>query len=105
MNLAGFGDLISMWTAPADWYLVSAVGMDDSYYEAPVALVREQARELLENAARLRDPEALDKLARVLTLSGFNLRVAKKTAPLSGTEHLVSHLVDMAAEQYGLLVT
>jgi glycerol-1-phosphate dehydrogenase [NAD(P)+] len=105
MNLAGFGDLISMWTAPADWYLVSAVGMDDSYYEAPVALVREQARELLENAARLRDPEALDELARVLTLSGFNLRVAEKTAPLSGTEHLVSHLIDMAAEQYGLPVT
>ncbi len=73
MNLAGFGDLISMWTAPADWYLASALGMNDSYHEAPVALVREQARELLENAARLRDPEALDKLARVLTLSGFNL--------------------------------
>jgi glycerol-1-phosphate dehydrogenase [NAD(P)+] len=104
MNLAGFGDLISMWTAPADWYLASALGMDDSYHEAPVALVREQARELLENAARLRDPEALDKLARVLTLSGFNLRGAGKTAPLSGTEHLVSHLIDMAAEQYGLPV-
>jgi glycerol-1-phosphate dehydrogenase [NAD(P)+] len=73
MNLAGFGDLISMWTAPADWYLASALGMDDPYHEAPVALVREKARELLENAARLRDPEALDKLARVLTLSGFNL--------------------------------
>jgi glycerol-1-phosphate dehydrogenase [NAD(P)+] len=104
MNLAGFGDLISMWTAPADWYLASAVGMDDSYHEAPVALVREQGRGLLEDAAGLRegDHEALGRLARVLTLSGITLGIAGKTAPLSGTEHLVSHLIDMAAEQYGL---
>jgi glycerol-1-phosphate dehydrogenase [NAD(P)+] len=104
MNLAGFGDLISLWTAPADWYLASATGMDDSYHPAPVALVREQGRELLGNAAGLResDPEALNRLARVLTLSGFTLGIAGKTAPLSGTEHLVSHLIDMAAEQHGL---
>jgi glycerol-1-phosphate dehydrogenase [NAD(P)+] len=38
----------------------------------------------------------------VLTLSGFTLGIAGKTAPLSGTEHLVSHLVDMSAEQSGL---
>ena len=104
MNLAGFGDLISTWTAPADWYLASAIGMDDSYHEAPVALVREQGRELLRYAAGLRenDPEALDRLARLLTLSGFTLGIAGKTAPLSGTEHLVSQLIDMYAEQSGL---
>jgi len=103
MNLAGFGDLISMWTAPADWYLSSAVGMDDSYHPAPVAMLYGQGRELLGDAAALRrgDPGALDRLARVLTLSGITLGVAGKTAPLSGTEHLVSHLIDMAAEQAG----
>ncbi len=101
MNLAGFGDLVSMWTAPADWYLASAVGMDESYHPAPVAMLYGQGRELLDDAAALRsrDPVALDRLARVLTLSGITLGIAGKTAPLSGTEHLVSHLVDMAAEQ------
>jgi glycerol-1-phosphate dehydrogenase [NAD(P)+] len=104
MNLAGFGDLISAWTAPADWYLASAVGMDDSYHPAPIAMLRGQGRALLEEAPRLhaRDPQALDRLARVLTLSGFTMGIAGKTAPLSGTEHLVSHLIDMTAEQYGL---
>lgn len=103
MNLAGFGDIISMWTAPADWYLASAVGMDDSYHAAPVAMLYEGGRELLDGAAALRsgDPEALDRLARVLTLSGITLGIAGKTAPLSGTEHLVSHLIDMSAEQSG----
>ena len=100
MNLAGFGDLISLWTAPADWYLASAVGMDDSYHPAPVAMLREGGRGLLAGAAGLRrqDPKMLDRLARVLTLSGISLGIAGKTAPLSGTEHLVSHLIDMAAE-------
>src|SRR5215207_6782309 len=103
MNLAGFGDIISMWTAPADWYLASAVGMDDSYHPAPVEMLYRQGRELLDGAAALRrrDPEALDRLARVLTLSGITLGIAGKTAPLSGTEHLVSHLIDMDAEQSG----
>ena len=104
MNVAGFGDLVSMWTAPADWYLAWATGMDYSYHDAPVALVRQQGRELLDCASGLRegDPETLDRLARVLTLSGFTLGIAGKTAPLSGVEHLVSHLMDMAAEQRGL---
>ncbi|MBA2714055.1 MAG: iron-containing alcohol dehydrogenase [Rubrobacteraceae bacterium] len=104
MNLAGFGDLVSMWTAPADWYLASALGMDDSYHAAPVELLRKGGRRLLDDAAglRQRDLGALEKLARVLTLSGISLGVAGKTSPLSGTEHLISHLVDMAAEQSDL---
>ena len=103
MNLAGFGDIISMWTAPADWYLASAVGMDDSYHPAPVAMLYGGGSELLGDGAALRrgDPGALDRLARILTLSGITLGIAGKTAPLSGTEHLVSHLIDMAAEQAG----
>src|ERR671911_383508 len=103
MNLAGFGDIISMWTAPADWYLASAVGMDDSYHPAPVEMLYRQGHELLDDAAALRrrDPRALDRLARVLTLSGITLGIAGKTAPLAGTEHLVSHLIDMDAEQSG----
>ena len=73
MNLAGFGDLTAHWTAPADWYLACAVGMDDSYHPAPVEMLREGSRGLLEDAAGLRDrePAALDRLARVLTLSGI----------------------------------
>ena len=100
MNLAGFGDLLAMWTAPADWYLARAVGMDDSYHHAPIGMLREQGQGLLAGAAglRRREPEMLDRLARVLTLSGISLGIAGKTAPLSGTEHLVSHLIDMAAE-------
>ncbi len=103
MTLAGLGDLMAVWTAPADWYLASLVGMDPSYHQAPVTMVQAPARALLAAAAGLvgRRLDALDRLARVLTLSGFTMGVAGKTAPISGTEHLISHLIDMDAMQRG----
>ena len=103
MNAAGFGDGIAMWTSLADWYLASALGMDDSFHPAPTAVMLESGDALLDSAAALRrrDPEALDRLARVLTLGGVVMGVAGTTAILSGTEHLVSHLLDMAAGQQG----
>jgi glycerol-1-phosphate dehydrogenase [NAD(P)+] len=100
MNLAGFGDLLASFTAPANWYLASILGMGP-YHQAPITLLLDQAHELLDDAAELkhREPEALNRLARVLTLSGIALGVAGSTAPYSGTEHLVSHLLDMSAVQ------
>ncbi len=102
MNAAGFGDLLATFTAPADWYLAYLMGMGD-YHQAPITLLLEQAHELLDEASALqrREPEALYRLARVLTLSGIALGVAGSTAPYSGTEHLVSHLLDMSAVQLG----
>ncbi len=103
MNRAGFGELCSMFTAPADWYLANAVGMDDSYDPAVVALFRDGADGLLDGAARVRasDPEMLAELAARMTLTGIALGVSGRTAPLSGTEHLLSHLLDMAAGAAG----
>src|SRR5918998_4039856 len=100
MNAAGFGDTLATFTAPADWYLAYLLGMGD-YHQAPITLILEQAHEVLDEAAALRrhEPEALNKLARVLTLTGIACGAAGSTAPYSGTEHLVSHLLDMAAVQ------
>lgn len=104
MTLAGFGDLLATWTSPADWCLAALVGMDDSYNPAPLNMVFDQASEVLDQAAAVRrhEPEALEKLARCLALGGMAAGVIGKTAPLSGTEHLVSHLLDMNAGKRGL---
>ena len=99
MNRAGFGELCSMFTAPADWYLANAVGLDPTYDSGVVALFREGAEGLLAGAGRVRttDPAMLAELASRMTLTGISMGVAGRTAPLSGTEHLLSHLLDMAA--------
>ena len=101
MNRAGFGELMTMFTAPADWYLANAVGSDDTYDPGVVGLFRDGADRLMTQAAGVAEaaPEALAELARQMTLTGIAMGVAGRTAPLSGTEHTISHLLDMAAER------
>ena len=99
MNRAGLGELCSMFTAPADWYLAGAIGMDDTWDPDVVALFRDGAEALLDgDLAGPGDERAnVAELAGRMTLTGIAMGVAGRTAPLSGTEHLISHLIDMAA--------
>lgn len=103
MNLAGLGDLVSMFTATPDWYLAREVGMDDSFSATATALGRDLGEELLELAPALARNEdaAVVRLAEILALSGISMGVAGRTAPSSGMEHTVSHLLEMAAERRG----
>jgi glycerol-1-phosphate dehydrogenase [NAD(P)+] len=97
LNRAGIGDLLSMFTAPADWLLASTVGLGRPYDAALVELVRPHGPRLLEIAARLdeRRMEDLADLARLLAVSGLTMGLAGATAPSSGTEHVISHLLEM----------
>jgi glycerol-1-phosphate dehydrogenase [NAD(P)+] len=103
MNRAGVGELLAMFTAPADWRLAAAVGMDDTFDQRVVALYRDGAGALIEAAGKTTagDPSALRALTDLMTLSGLAMGVAGRTAPVSGTEHTVSHLLDMAAARSG----
>ena len=103
MNQAGVGEVVSMFTAPADWRLASAVGMDDSYDERVVRLFRDggPSLQIAAPGVGIADPAALQSLCELMTLTGLALGIAGRTAPLSGTEHTVSHLLDMAAARSG----
>ena len=103
MSLAGLGDLVSMFTAPADWYLAAALGMGEPFAPTAVALAREHGDALLALAPDLarHDCEAVGGLATILTLSGISMGVAGRTTPSSGMEHTVSHLIEMANGQRG----
>jgi glycerol-1-phosphate dehydrogenase [NAD(P)+] len=90
MNRAGLGDLLSMFTAPADWYLAGAVGQDASFSSTAVAIAREHGDELLDAA------DQSVRLAELLAVSGISMGAAGRTAPSSGMEHTISHLLDMA---------
>ena len=124
LNRAGAGDLMAMFTANADWYLASAVlgklppgePGDPSYHPAVAGLVRARGPRLLALAAGLGPdtaaavgvpapaapgPAPLTELAGLLTLSGIAMGVAGSTAPASGMEHAISHLLEMAATARG----
>lgn len=103
MNRAGLGDMVSMFTAGPDWYLAAGVGLDDGFSATAVALGRDHGEELLELAPALARNEAaaVVRLAEILAVSGISMGVAGRTAPSSGMEHTVSHMLEMAAERRG----
>ncbi len=103
LNAAGVGDLMAMFTAPADWQLATLLDMGSGYSPRLVGMVRDCGPDLLSAAARLadRDPQAIECVARILALSGIMMGAAGTTAPSSGAEHTISHLIEMAGNRLG----
>ncbi|MFM2720179.1 iron-containing alcohol dehydrogenase [Microbacterium mcarthurae (nom. nud.)] len=96
LTRAGVGDAVAIWSSPADWYLACALGMDPGAYDSRfVDPVRDLAPRLADTS--LAADERLAALVDVLTVGGLVIGEAGSTAPLSGVEHLVSHVLDMAA--------
>ncbi len=102
MTRSGLGDELSMFTAGADWYLSSAVSIDASYSHTVTSLMRRGVDDLLARAGDVGRGEqrAVGQLATCLTVSGLAMGVAGRTAPSSGSEHLVSHLLEMDADAF-----
>jgi glycerol-1-phosphate dehydrogenase [NAD(P)+] len=126
LNRSGLGDEMAMFTATADWYLASVLGGapavvsdhgasdhgasdrgaahhgdDPAWHPAIAWLTRSQGDGLAGLAGCLGTADGLGELARILTLSGIAMGVAGSTAPASGMEHAVSHLLEMAADARG----
>lgn len=103
MTIAGYCDLMAMYTAPADWRLSYLTGMTDLYDEIPQAICMDGARDLMLHADGMKngDLDTLDKLSTVLTLGGFSMALINTTAVGSGTEHVISHMLDMQANLRG----
>jgi glycerol-1-phosphate dehydrogenase [NAD(P)+] len=102
MTRSGLGDQLSMFSASADWYLSDAVGFDTSFSPTLVTMMRRDLNELVKASTDLGQgaPQAVDVLASCLTRGGIAMGVAGRTAPSSGTEHLISHLLEMHADAF-----
>lgn len=102
MTLAGLGDCCARFVAYGDWYLASVLGLVDFYSEVPLALLNHLDTILLEAAPgigqRTHKGEAI--LARALLLAGIAQSIVNMSAPISGTEHVTSHVLDMIAHHY-----
>lgn len=103
LNLAGFGEMMSTFCAPADWRLAAATGVDDGFHPAVTDLLGSLSGDLTDWSAEL--PEggttAAWELSRTLARRGIATGVAGTTACLSGVEHLISHLLDMHHAAHG----
>jgi glycerol-1-phosphate dehydrogenase [NAD(P)+] len=111
LNLAGVGDLSTVPNAVAEWQLAARLGHGPPYDPAVVegVLAAMPALPRLAQAARDAEPEGVADLARLLAVSGLSMGIVGSTAPASGTEHAVSHLMEMVlrgrAASHGMQVT
>ncbi|WP_119459412.1 sn-glycerol-1-phosphate dehydrogenase [Rhodospirillaceae bacterium SYSU D60014] len=100
MIRSGLGDSLCRTTAQADW-LMAHLLFDQPYRSAPFALLAEDEADLFGSAAALvtGDLTAMRCLARTLVLSGFGMTICGGSHPASQGEHLISHYVDMMADE------
>lgn len=104
LNSSGYGELLSTFTAPADWYLAHVVGLDPSFHRGPLDVVSAFGRGIAEWSPGLahHDPASVEQLARLLSVRGIVTGVVGTTAAMSGTEHVISHMLDMRRGAQGL---
>ncbi|MGB0091220.1 MAG: iron-containing alcohol dehydrogenase [Solirubrobacteraceae bacterium] len=101
LTLAGFGDLAPMFTSFADWRLGEALGL--ARFFEPSRRILEDVRAHFSDVAALLHEGAQDglaMLAKMNVLGGLSVTLADESAPLSGYEHVIGHMLDMGSEHF-----
>jgi glycerol-1-phosphate dehydrogenase [NAD(P)+] len=104
MARGGLGDCVARFVSYGDWYLAHQLGLVDRYSETPLAMMGAELDEAyLENAPLVAQgsPAGLAFLVRQVLLAGLAQSIVRISTPLSGTEHVVSHVLDMGAHAWG----
>ncbi len=100
MTVAGVGDLLAAFVSFPDWYLAHELGMDPAYSEFAQLLMGPLDEVFLASAKKIHDrsPEGMAILAKLIALGGLAMSLSHATTPMSGYEHVISHVLDMLAE-------
>lgn len=107
---SGIGDLISNFSAIGDWRLSVHDGKDQM--DDFAASIAYSAAQLMLESCRIGDIELtneqfLEKLVHGLILSGIAMNIAGSSRPASGSEHKISHAIDVlfpGRSEHGLQV-
>ncbi|MFW5985794.1 MAG: sn-glycerol-1-phosphate dehydrogenase [Halanaerobiales bacterium] len=99
MIQAGFGDLIGKITSLMDWQL-SSILFGIELNERSITLVQKELIKVIERAGDLngRIDESIKDLTRGLINSGIAMQIEGNSRPASGTEHHISHFLEMYGE-------
>lgn len=97
LTLAGIGDIIGKYTALADWKIAHVLA-DEFFCPVIERMTRKALTTVHKNCKKMaeRDPDAIEQLAYALILSGLAMQLMGNSRPASGSEHHISHLIEMA---------
>ena len=91
---AGFGDVLSNYTAYADWELGKKHGEYFGDYAANLALLSSQVASAAAEDIRSRSLSGIRALMDALISSSIAMAVAGSSRPASGSEHMVAHVLE-----------
>ncbi|MEK6793651.1 MAG: iron-containing alcohol dehydrogenase [Spirochaetota bacterium] len=97
MTLAGLGDALGKITSIADWKLNHLL-REEPFCLDTASMLREEVADMLSYLAQaqsLSDDEFIQKLMRILVLTGTAMQRMGNSAPASGGEHCISHAMEM----------
>ena len=96
LTASGVGDLLGKYTALFDWR-VSHMVTGEYICERVISLEEAALSEVLacKDAVAAKDPSAVETVMYGLVLSGLAMQMVGNSRPASGSEHHVSHLIEM----------
>ena len=100
MTVAGVGDLLAAFVSLPDWYLANQLGMDPAYNAFAQRLMGPLDDIFMASAKSIQDRSAdgMAVLAKLIALGGLAMSLSHATTPMSGYEHVMSHILDLQAE-------
>ena len=93
---SGVGDILAKYTALADWRMAHI--LTGEYYCERIAEITQQAADAVVESLDgilTGDAEAYEKVTYALVMSGIAMQMMGNSRPASGSEHHVSHLIEM----------
>ncbi len=98
LNVSGFGDIVANYTASEDWRLSSEVYKKDvTKFSRNVCFLSNLTGKAIMDLAEINNgnlEEMLDMLIMFQIASGSLMASAESSAPCSGSEHAISHVLD-----------
>jgi glycerol-1-phosphate dehydrogenase [NAD(P)+] len=101
-TMGGIGDMCAMFMAFADWYLNDFFRLG-KYFQGSWHILEDVNDLMFAYADEIgrRTPLGMEVLAKILTLGGLTMTYSRESSPVSGYEHVISHMLDMGAPFWG----
>ena len=104
LKSSGFGDMIAKYVALVDWQ-ISHLLIGEYYCERVAKLTRDALDTLVKMADKVtvNDEETAGKIFESLLMTGIGMSFTKNSRPASGSEHIISHLIECIELRDGII--
>lgn len=103
LTLSGVGDILGKYTALADWKIAHVLAGE--HFCERIEQMTEKALKTVHSCCEQiseKNEEAIEQLIYALLLSGLAMQLMGNSRPASGSEHHISHLIEMHPQKLGV---